>query len=406
MAPKKCTFIGNVFNSKMEEQHVPGFGFTREQKKSLDLVGLPIRIEHDSKLSVGIIRRSWYCERTNRRWVIGDITLDDFKGKYAAHAIKEKLFTGLSLQHLAIPLENGEHLMLPVEVSIVVEPRREKCNIVTHHTASRQPTETFAYLGATGSNNIHKASGFIMPVQEISQSAAPVPQVAQVAQVAPGAPVPQVDKFFPENEELCDLVLRLQQDNDNLQKQHTEVTAKLAEIQAMNASALAKQQNAERGKALTMCSTVTKWCKENDIELTPHVISSLETLVREHPSLGNVALELTHKASLKYKELQTAQLQREMNEKRAKVKEVYKKAVSAHVASRGAVSVADTTSVARHRLSAAYDGTERSSAVKRRSPSDVYSEENQDLIHAFKRARGATARESMGELYDSLKNRY
>lgn len=407
VAQSKCLFIGNVFNSKMEEQDNPGFGFTREQKKNVDLVGLPIRIEHDSTLSVGTIRKSWYCQRTNRRWVIGDIALDDFKGKYAAHGIHKKHFTGLSLQHLAIPLEDGEHLMLPVEVSIVVDPRREKCNIV--HSASRRSTEIPAYLGTPSSYNsiFQKASGFIMPVVE-----KPVPASESSEPSGPSGPsgpsegTKEGDEFFPEQAELCDLVLRLQKDNDALQLEKNKVISKLEEIQAMNASALEKQQNAERGKAMKMCSTVFKWCEDNGIELTPHVVSSLETLAQDHPSLGNIALELTHKASLKYKELQTAQLQKEISEKRARVGEVYKKAVTAHVASRGAVTIVDPPVATRLSSNSVYEGTERSHAVKRQSPSDVYKQKNEDLLRAFKRSRCSSARESMGELYTSLKNRY
>ena len=51
----KLYFIGNVFNSDNEVAKYDdrGFAFSDREKRDVELVGLPIQIEHDEQLCVG-----------------------------------------------------------------------------------------------------------------------------------------------------------------------------------------------------------------------------------------------------------------------------------------------------------------------------------------------------------------
>ena len=134
MAPK-LYFIGNVFNrdNEVTKYDDRGFAFSDGEKRDVDLVGLPIQIEHNDKLSVGHVRQSWYED--GQRWILGDVDREGLDGYFAANAVKSKLYTGLSLQHISYELTDGTQMKVPVEVSLCEDPRRPDCR-VHHHTAS------------------------------------------------------------------------------------------------------------------------------------------------------------------------------------------------------------------------------------------------------------------------------
>ena len=418
-------FIGNIFNSNNEEiteKHQRGFGFTNAQKAELSLVGLPIRIEHDEGLRVGTIRKSWYNEGTNTRWVVGDIDRDDFKGTYAANGLKTKLYSGLSLQHVAVPLHNGEHVMIPVEVSIVEEPRREDCNIVSFKASRTTKTEHRSYLGKVSDS--YKLINFIMSNSsetpaDSSTSAPEAPAAAAAA--APTEPiiscasaesVADSEPAGPSVNDLCQMVLELQNDKDALQKRFKEQQTELTVLQMQKASAQKEILDKERAKAETMKQSIIEWCVSNNIELTDDTQDKLRILAEEHPELGNVAFQIAHQASKKATELQK-RVDSDAVALRAQVSRMYNQRVQ----SRGPVTAAPAAAAE----SAAAPAPEAPGASvkalvanvyeasrkgKRRAPSDVYKSDNTMLLSALKRSRTDSARNTMSKIYNDLKNRY
>lgn len=402
---RRLYFIGNIFNSANEElteSHQEGFGFTNAQKQGLSLVGLPIRIEHNDQLRVGTIRRSWYNKASNKRWVVGDISRDDFKGVFAANGVAKHIYAGLSLQHLAVPLKNGEHVMIPVEVSIVEDPRRINCNIVAHKASQTGKTTNRSYLGTPC-----EFIKFIMaqdentPESATSSAQAPAVEIQRVEASATSAPIPT-----PNVNDLCQMVLELQQDKDALERRFSSQAEELTVMKQQRASAQEEHMNKERVKAQCMKQSIIEWCDANGVELTEDTRASLQTLAQEHPELGNVAFSIAHEASKK-----ATQLQQEVNENAVKLREQVTRVYAQRMQSRGptttaaapAAAPAATPAAAPAVTATAYEASNRG---KRRAPSDVYGANNKDLLQAFKRSRTSNTRANMDAIYGAFKKRF
>jgi len=414
---RKLYFIGNIFNSANEEiteSHQEGFGFTNAQKQCLSLEGLPIRIEHNDQLRVGTIRRSWYNKASNKRWVVGDISRDDFKGVFAANGVEKHIYGGLSLQHLAVPLRNGEHVMIPVEVSIVEDPRRINCNIVAHKASQTGETTNRSYLGTP-----FEFIKFIM-AQDKNTSETATTSAAPAAPAAPATPAAPVEiqrveasaageaVATPNVNDLCQMVLELQQDKDALERRFTSQANELTLMKQQRASAQEEHMNKERIKAQCMKQSIIEWCDANGVELTEDTRNSLQTLAQEHPELGNVAFSIAHEASKK-----ATQLQKEVNENAVKLRDQVNRVYAQRMQSRGPTTSAapakDETAVATAApAAAALTATvyEASNRGKRRAPSDVYSANNQHLLQAFKRSRTSNTRANMDAIYGAYKKRF
>ena len=128
-------FIGNVLSpiATQPEQDDPTFAFTREEAR-MDLKGIPIHMEHDEKMKVGSIQRSWNQE-DGSSWIIGKIDDPSMFGAFARNAIQKsssgtRYYTGLSLTHTHTQYANGTTEKAPVEVSLCVDPRRSDCRIM------------------------------------------------------------------------------------------------------------------------------------------------------------------------------------------------------------------------------------------------------------------------------------
>ena len=412
-------FVGNVFNGDDEsktERHQPGFGFTNQQKKNVNFVGLPVRIEHNEQLRVGTVRKSWYNRRTNERWILGDIRKKDLKGTYAANGIQNSLYGGLSLQHISVGLDNGEHVMVPVEISIVEQPRRKDCNIVQFKASS---TAQDTYLRTHSSHQYNLCKILIQQMNESTTKTSPssptstpsvvsdTPSATPTMTHSASAGTVGADTEGPSFDELCKLVLELQTQNDNLTLINQKKQEDLTRFEAERASAMQKKIGEARNKASTLKKSIVDWCASNGVDLNDETHAKLETLANDHPDLGNVVFQITHKASQKCIELQQQIQNDDQKRKQDALKNEVKNIYSRKLQSRGPVTLAPTPATsATSDASARYSFYEASNKAKRRAPSDVYAAQNQDLIRALKRGRTGTARDNMNQIYNSLKGRY
>ena len=91
-------FLGTVLNNSTEGD--PTFDFSDNEKESVNLKGLPVRIEHLDNMKVGKIEMDYLDKKTGEKWVLGRFDMDSFKSKYGFNATNNtKLYRGLSLQH-------------------------------------------------------------------------------------------------------------------------------------------------------------------------------------------------------------------------------------------------------------------------------------------------------------------
>lgn len=151
-------FVGNILpptkaqTSKDDED--PTFRFSAEEARKLDLIGKPIRCEHEPSLKCGEITKQM-IDKSGKVYIIGKID-DPVKanGKknvvstFANNALGKKgcgnYYGSLSLQHVHEETHDGKTSKKAIEVSLVNKPRRRGCDIIgvsrvpknKHHKAS------------------------------------------------------------------------------------------------------------------------------------------------------------------------------------------------------------------------------------------------------------------------------
>jgi hypothetical protein len=132
---KNVYFTGKVLNIKEDaNDNAKSFRFSKEERETLNLSGIPIQLEHNDKLKVGTIEKSWQ-DNDGQFWVFGAIDQNSIEGTFAKHAIqknnvKTPYYTGLSLSHVHRQFPDGKCEKVPIEVSLCTEPRRANCNII------------------------------------------------------------------------------------------------------------------------------------------------------------------------------------------------------------------------------------------------------------------------------------
>ena len=299
MAPK-LYFIGNVFNQDDEVAKYDdrGFAFSDGEKRELDLVGLPIQLEHNDKLSVGHVRQSWYED--GQRWVLGDVDREGLDGYFAANAVKSKLYTGLSLQHISYQLEDGTQMKVPVEVSLCEDPRRPDCR-VHHHTASaRDP--------------YFRLSKRLKQMTDAETSPAPVTETPMETPAAPAAPAVEApvettvhvaaaaETKERTQDELYQLLVDQQKEIDAMRGTLTSAQTKVQAFEAEKAAVHKAQMEKAQEKLEGISKSLLEWCAANNFELTDARVEKLAQLAKDHPATAETLFEIAHCASNKHKE--------------------------------------------------------------------------------------------------------
>ena len=135
-------FVGNILPShehaaSHREAGDRTFHISPAEAPELDVTGLPVRLEHADALTIGRVVRSWDADNGSK-WVIGEVDNDSVEGGFACNDLlsNDRIYTGLSLQHLYREYSDGSHDKEALEVSLCKVPRRDGCNITAVVSAS------------------------------------------------------------------------------------------------------------------------------------------------------------------------------------------------------------------------------------------------------------------------------
>ena len=390
MAPK-LYFIGNIFNQDDEVAKYDdrGFAFSDGEKRELELVGLPIQLEHNDKLSVGHVRQSWYED--GQRWVLGDVDREGLDGYFAANAVKSKLYTGLSLQHISYQLEDGTQMKVPVEVSLCEDPRRPDCR-VHHHTASARDPYFRLSKRLKQMADATPTPTLEVPVETPVAPAAPAETPEETTHVAAAETKERTQ------DELYQLLVDQQKEIDAMRGNLTSAQDKVQAFEAEKAAVHKAQAEKAQEKLQGISKSLLEWCAANNFELTDARVEKLAQLAKDHPATAETLFEIAHCASNKHKEtvmqLAAQQKQTATAVLQEKVEGVFEKRQNAA----GPVT---------HTAAAAAPVNRFTQRKRKMSPSEAYGmQPNSDLIEALKKQRNSySGHGSMVELYRDMQKR-
>lgn len=294
---KNVYFTGKVLNIKEDaNDNAKSFRFSAEERDKLDLKGVPIQLEHNDRLKVGEIKRSWRDDQ-GQFWVFGSVDSSDIEGTFAKHAIQRKngqaYYTGLSLSHLHREYPDGRCEKVPIEVSLCCEPRRANCNIIwTSNNEPQNKTNKTPYK-----LTMEHATRKMSAPAEKQQETTPAP--------VPAEPVEAAQPAEPTGRELSEQVY--QQFAELMEKEKGQ-QAKIAELEAQLKEHNAKldaekkkkaEEDAAKGKALmqTFIEHINELTGNSD-----NLQNDIEPLIQQNPHGMNRVMEIVARASKKYKE--------------------------------------------------------------------------------------------------------
>lgn len=291
-------FVGNVLSptETQPEQHDPTFAFTREEAL-MDLKGVPIHMEHDEKMKVGTIQKSWNQE-DGSSWIVGKIDDPSMFGAFARNAIQKsskgkRYYTGLSLTHTHTQYANGKTEKQPVEVSLCVDPRRNDCRITFVDESECKAIDETRINTYKASSKIHK-----MPEEQKPQETQPVVQET---------PVEAPAETEPSKEKLMEIIVQQR-------KREEELEAKAAELETLKA-----QRAEEKKKEFEIASAkneamanalIESWSNTLDQEdLDDAGRASILAMAKKFPHESQEFFRVAHHASKK-----SLQRQKELKE--------------------------------------------------------------------------------------------
>jgi len=291
-------FIGNILSptETQPEADDPTFAFTREETASLEMKGVPIRMEHHPDMEVGTIERSW-GDSEGRMWVLGKLHNDGVQSKFAKYAIDKgasgtAYYTGLSLQHTHTQYASGKSIKTPVEVSLCVNPRRDDCRIaLVDSMLNHDESEKVTYK-------------ILQHASNKMASETPVEQTQETTVVETPAPVETSAETKPESnemsrEEMMKVIIQQQKELEESQSNKSTEQKELEELKTM----LKKQKDEEASKTLAAAKAtaedlVNQWAKNLDkTEMTDENKQSIMQMARDFPQQSMQLLRVAHCAS-------------------------------------------------------------------------------------------------------------
>lgn len=287
-------FIGNVLSptETQPEADDKTFAFTREETNSMNMSGVPIRMEHHPEMEVGVIKRGW-TDKEGRKWVLGSLNDDGLQSRFAKYAIGKgptgtAYYTGLSLQHTHTQYASGKTVKTPVEVSLCVNPRRDDCRIAfVDSELNHDETEKVTY------KILQQASNKMATETPVEQT--------QEVQEAPAAPVeaPKEESQEMSREEMMKVIIQQQKE---LEEQTTNKTTEQKELEELK-TMMKKQkeeeaaQEAEKARALSQ-ALVDQWASTLDKStMSDANKESIMKMARDFPKESMEMLRVAHCAS-------------------------------------------------------------------------------------------------------------
>jgi len=375
-------FAGNILPPETErtsDDHT--FRFSKEDANNLQLVGKPIRLEHNEHLTCGKIVKQMK-DRRGRVYVVGKIEDDKADApKRAVRLFADKalggLYNSLSLQHVHEEDMDGSNAKkTAVEVSLVNEPRRKNCNISSvrrRHAASAKstkdaltPPENQEYIGEAkepSNSDAQLLSVSKKKMTELAETpAAPMqsnpaesasPPAAAVSPTQPAAnaaPDPSAAPAKKEGdvvmEDVIHTIVAQESELDKLKAQLAEVEQARAKLAAADeertkaASAAAdKKRKADTDRATALFETVSSlWDEQVTDDLWSDEGSRAEQkqkmkqLIAAQPELSKDLFKIVHCASARYAEVLNGDAQRQ-RDLTSKLGHVMKKRKTVHAAS-------------------------------------------------------------------------
>ena len=416
-------FVGKILNKKEDpDDNAKTFAFSKVERASLakQLKGVPVQMEHEDTLKVGEITNAWR-DANDQFWVYGKLNGQDLKATFAKHAVQHKgsnkpYYGGLSLQHVHREYKDGSTEKAPIEVSLVVEPRRRNCDIVW--VSATKPTKEKNYIGTVQAASTRQTTEIeTMSAVTEATTSAPVETMAATEGVTDAAPT-DAPTDAPTGIQLNEQVYSQMAELYEKDKKQQEELAKLKEelkshqSKADEAKSVKLKEDAAKGRALmsTMLEHMRDLLGAN--EEVQQLEPQLMPLMQSNPNEMNQLLEVVAKASKKYKnqemELKTAQNNLQEKELELKFQKLIKQhgmSTTTEVASRkraapaaaalAAVPVkAQPVAQSRNPYLRTAQATQRSA----RRPAAM----NKELLNAFMKNRSGSARQSMNKLANSM----
>lgn len=293
----KTLFIGNVLPSHQQadehpEAAVKSFHITPEESGTMDLVGLPVRLEHADSLTLGTVKKSWN-DSAGKKWVIGELNDDSVQSKFASKDLlsDNAIFNGLSLQHVYNEFSDGTSTKRPIEVSLVRDPRRGGCNVTC---VKASLTDKSQYLSPHGK------------AYEMEDSNKTNPEPTQTEK-APEQPAAKPDSETEEQAktDLMKQVLGYHQANEALADEKEKLAKELQELREANELRQKKQAEEQKNYIDKLASSVL----EQVVSLSPEykdkeTTQAIDTLAHKYPDEVKRVLEIAHCASKRNQELE------------------------------------------------------------------------------------------------------
>jgi len=420
-------FVGKILNRKEDpDDNARTFAFSKTERASLakQLRGIPVQMEHEDSLKVGEITNAWR-DANDQFWVYGKLNGKDLKSTFAKHAVQQKgsnkaYYGGLSLQHVHREYKDGSSEKAPIEVSLVVEPRRRNCDIVW--VSSKNPTKQENYIGtvqAASSRHTTEVSSTMSAITE-SAPAVEAPAVTEAPSTTAAAPAAtEASESAPTGLQLNEQVYSQMAELYEKDKKQQEELAKLKEelkshqTKADEAKQTKLAEDAAKGRALmsTMLEHMRDLLGAN--EEVQQLEPQLMPLMQSNPNEMNQLLEVVAKASKKYKnqemELKTAQNSLQEKDLELKFQKLIKEhgmSTTTEVASRKRAAPAQATAAVKqaaapvqHSRPAINPYLRTAQTTQRRGRKPAM---NKELLNAFMTNRSGSARESMSKLANSM----
>lgn len=395
-------FVGNILPptnaQNSEDDKDPTFRFSADEARKLDLIGKPIRCEHEESLKCGTITKQM-IDKTGKVYIIGKIdenvkaggkknVISMFADKALGKRGDGRYYGSLSLQHVHEETVDGKTSKKAIEVSLVNEPRRPGCHILgvsriprnARHKASTRgraekmdeyictpddfnteqlPNESYTISHKMESDSTTSTPA---PVESSTPEPAAAPAAEPAAQQQP-ADVGKVGQAAPEKEadgdfkmgDVVNVVLQQETELDRLKAKLAEVTKDRDEHKSVNEARAQKEKQAKEQKraadterAEALMSTLTElwdeqvpdsvWQDNKDDQK-----AKMKQFIEQSPELAKDLFSVVHCASSRYaKVLNTdAERQRTLS---SKLGHVMKKRKTIHAASaRAAPAAADST---------------------------------------------------------------
>lgn len=336
-------FIGNVLSPTegQPEADDPTFAFTKKESQNLNLDNCPINMEHDEKMNVGHVIRSWNQD-DGSKWILGKLKNQSFMEKFANYAIKKDpltnstYYTGLSLQHEHIThFASGKTEKKAIEISLCADPRRDDCRIaMVKGLPNLEQTEKLTYK----LNNISNKMEETKPVEQTPEKQTETQEANQM-------------KMSPEK--MMEVIIQLQKEKDEKEASTQAEKKELEELKEMIKKQEEEAFKKDQAKSMAFVRALTdQWATELDQDtMSDAQKESIVDLAKNYPRESMELLRVAHCASKKHKTISSEYASFKKNAEQSALSEKFDAVMQKRKAPETVVHKASTREVKRAKKS-------------------------------------------------------